>query len=277
MKLYVLKKLVQRVYVFIFARPCFQKFNKNLLLLNLNALGILNFENNDISGENNFLKKHFTLNSKAVVFDVGANIGDYALNIKAISGDTVIYAFEPNPNTFVTLVQNTKATNIICNNLGLGSSEAELTLYDYKGAQGSGHASLYPEVFDDLWKAEKDAIKVNILTIDKFCKDNQIVKIDFLKIDTEGNELEVLKGASELLNNKGIDVIQFEFNEMNIYSRVFFNDFIKILPNYNFFRLLPNDLTPLLPYTPLYNEIFAYQNIVAFRDDIDITNYMKKK
>ena len=86
--------------------------------------------------------------------------------------------------------------------------------------------------------------------------------IDFLKVDTEGHELAVLQGASSLIEDGRIGCIHFEFNEMNIVSRVFFLDFRELLHNYKLYRLLPNGLLPLGD-SPLETELFAYQNIVA--------------
>jgi len=75
-------------------------------------------------------------------------------------------------------------------------------------------------------------------------------------------------GAIELIKNNKIDVIHFEFNEMNVYSRVFFRDFHELLVNYNFYRMLPDGLVFLGDYNPIYQEIFAYQNIVVIRKDL---------
>jgi len=57
---------------------------------------------------------------------------------------------------------------------------------------------------------------------------------------------------------------------MNVYSRVFFRDFYELLVNYNFFRMLPDGLIFLGKYNPIFQEIFAYQNIVAIRKDLKI-------
>jgi hypothetical protein len=73
----------------------------------------------------------------------------------------------------------------------------------------------------------------------------------------------VLKGASNLLREGRISAIQFEFNEMNIVSRVFLKDFNELIPNCRFYRLLRHGLGPLDPYSPLACEVFAFQNIVA--------------
>jgi hypothetical protein len=104
--------------------------------------------------------------------------------------------------------------------------------------------------------------EIVIETLDDIAKREGIEFIDFLKIDTEGHELAALQGASTLLENGRIGCIHFEFNEMNVVSRVFFRDFRKILHQYKLFRLLPNGMLPV-GSGPLGSEIFAFQNIVA--------------
>ncbi len=77
-------------------------------------------------------------------------------------------------------------------------------------------------------------------------------------------ELEVLKGAAELLKRGAIKIIQFEFNSMNVYSRAFLHDFYCLLPGFEFFRLSADKLIPLNEYHS-QNEIFLYQNIIAIQ------------
>ncbi len=84
-----------------------------------------------------------------------------------------------------------------------------------------------------------------------------------MKLDTEGHELEVLKGATGLISQDAIGVIQFEFNEMNVLSRVFLRDFYRLLEGYYMYRLDSNRLVPLYRYSS-ENEIFRFQNFVAF-------------
>ena len=74
--------------------------------------------------------------------------------------------------------------------------------------------------------------------------------------------MEVLKGAIKLISENRVGIIQFEFNEMNIVSRVFLRDFYKILDKYNIYRLDSNKLIPLLEYNST-NEIFKFQNLLA--------------
>ena len=108
-------------------------------------------------------------------------------------------------------------------------------------------------------------IVVNQVKLDSFCEQQMIDEVDFLKIDVEGGELEVLRGASNLLEEKKIKVIQFEFNAMNVLSRSFLKDFYNILGGYAIFRLLPDGLVALGAWNPA-NEIFRYQNLVAIEE-----------
>jgi FkbM family methyltransferase len=251
--------LIFTVYRFIFARVFFYKINKFLYRCSLSGLGILNYENQNISGEIYFLNKYIKKNT--TIFDVGANIGLYSEDILKIQKDVKIYAFEPHPKNFDIL--NKKNINIQSFNNAISEIECELTIYDYKNI-ATGHASLYRDVLVDIHNSnDVDAFKVKALTIDGFCEENSIIYIDLLKIDVEGHELNVLKGAREMILNNKIKIIHFEFNEMNVVSHVFMRNFFETLSNYDFYRLLPKGMLPLNRKNILMNEIFAYQNIVA--------------
>jgi hypothetical protein len=104
-------------------------------------------------------------------------------------------------------------------------------------------------------------------TVDRFCKEKGLAAIDLLKIDTEGCELQVLKGASEMLSGGRVKVIQFEFGECNVFSRVFLRDFYEVLPGFRMYRLDSNGLIPLPSYEST-NEIFRFQNIIAISKNI---------
>ena len=104
---------------------------------------------------------------------------------------------------------------------------------------------------------------ISVTTLDAFVAERGIERIDLLKVDVEGGELEVLRGATDTLQRKMINAIHFEFNETNVVSRVFMKDFYEMLPDYDFYRMLPDGLVPMGIYYPIIAEIFAYQNIAA--------------
>lgn len=255
-------------YRALFARKAFYSFNKLLFHMSLRGLGILNYENHKLSGEEAFLRLIAEAWDKPLVIDVGANVGAYSAKVKSLCPDAVIYAFEPHPKTFARLSSNASEKGYTAINAGCSDMRARVELYDYKeSGDGSSHASLYGEVIEELHEAERQSHTVDVTTVDGFVDQREIHKIDLLKIDTEGSELKVIEGARKSISAGLIDVIHFEFNEMNVVSRSFFRDFYKALPDYSFYRTLPDGLVPVRPYNALMCELFAYQNIVAIRTD----------
>lgn len=252
-------KYIYNVYVFLFGRKCFSMLNKFLFMISLRGLGILNFQGKE-TGENWFIKKYVASDESIVVFDVGANVGNFSTEIKRYCRNAKIFAFEPHPINFRKLLN---VGGIHQYNLALGSKEMDLDLFDYSGVlDGSAHASLYKDVIESIHCAESTPHQVKCIRLDDFCEKNAVGVIHFLKIDTEGNEYDVLLGAKRMIEENRIKVIQIEFNEMNVVSRVFMRDFFSLLDKYVLYRLLPKGLLPL-KYSPLGCEIFAYQNIVA--------------
>lgn len=85
-------------------------------------------------------------------------------------------------------------------------------------------------------------IKVDLITGAEFCIQKGISKIDFLKIDVEGLEFQVLKGFLDFIENQKIKVVQFEYGPMNIESRTFLKDFYDFLgpKGYQIGKLYPD-------------------------------------
>ncbi|WP_342071495.1 FkbM family methyltransferase [Yoonia algicola] len=257
-------KTIRAVYVFIFARKRFARLNRFLFSLSLGGLGVMNYGSSAITGERAFLRKYLP-NKTGVLIDVGANKGEYSTDALALNKSLRIFAFEPHPKTFKELAEVVEGyPTMTAINKGVSCTTGKLELFDYSDKDGSQHASLFKEVITDIHGAEGFVShQVDLVTLDQFVSENSITEISLLKIDTEGNELEVLKGAKDTLAKGMIKAIHFEFNEMNVISRTFFKDFEKILNGYKFFRLLPNEMLEIRDYHALYCEIFAYQNIVA--------------
>lgn len=256
-------RIIISVYRFLFARKILFRLNKLIYLMSLRGMGVLNYENNSQSGENHFLQHELDHIDDGVVLDVGANIGGYCSEIRGLHKNCTIYAFEPHPKTYDQLARNTKNLNITTLNLGVGASEGALILYDYASNDGSQHASLYKGVIEQIHKSQAIEHQVKVITIDGFIAGKSIKKVILLKIDTEGHEYEVLKGAELSIKSGVIEIIHLEFNEMNVVSRVFFKDIWDFLPNYDLYRMLPDGLVPIKNYNSVFCEIFAYQNIVA--------------
>ena len=255
---------IYKLYVSFFVKKEFYRFHVSLYHLSLFGLGVLNSESFRSSGEEWFFKNFVKTGQNQIIFDIGANEGEYSIRIRRISNTPIIYSFEPHPRTFSRLQQKAKECGFLAFNYGCSNQKGEGVLFDYFDQDGSGNASLYKDVFPSFHQSKSvTQHTIKLVTIDDFAQEHGISRIDILKIDVEGHELDVLKGAMSLLNNKKISVIHFEFNHMNIISRVYFKDFFDLLVDFDLYRMLPNGLAPIREYSSALCEIFAYQNIVA--------------
>jgi FkbM family methyltransferase len=199
-------------------------------------------------------------------FDVGANVGDWGAQVLGHFDPHKIevFAFEPSRAAFKELgIRFKQFPHFQLFNFGLGHKNMETFLFS--DSQASGIASLYRRRLDHfgIHFDQKNDEMVQIQTLDAFCKERKISRIDFLKLDVEGHELRVLEGAKNLLESNAIQFIQFEFGGSNIDSRTYFQDFFYLLnEKYRIFRVLKNGLHPIPEYREV-DECFVTTNYLA--------------
>ena len=266
MMLYAAKLRMYSVYRSLFARKAFFWLNRILYQMSLRGMGILNHENNSVSGEQAFLTAFLGQTRNAVVFDVGANVGTYSVHVLKNQPTAHVYAFEPHPVTFRTLDESARKLGYSAIRAGCGAKRTRATLYDYADNDGSAHATLYRTAIEDLRRTRVVGHTVRLIRLDDFVRQRHIDFVDLVKIDVEGNELNVLKGFHSSIAAGKVGCMHFEFNEMNVLSRTFFIDFANCLPGYSFHRMLPHGLLPLESYSALTHEVFGYKNLVALLD-----------
>ena len=257
-------KAVGDIYAILLGWPAAARLNKAFLYLSSRALGFHNYSSPSVSGETRIINERVPRNGTPVIFDVGANNGDWSAMVLKTNKFSKIHAFEPQP----ALAAQIAATypDIAVNNLAVGESSGQLDLYDYVDHPGSQHASLLKGVIDSIHGGTPRVTKVSVVTLDEYCREHGVDHIDFLKIDVEGFELAVLRGAKEMLARGKVEAIQFEFNEMNVTGRTFLQDFMNHLGNaFIIYRILPHGLLRLASGNHWHNEQFAYQNLLAVR------------
>jgi FkbM family methyltransferase len=239
-----------------------------LFRLSLRGLGFYNYQTKHLTGEYYFITRIFNNRGKKIIFDVGAHIGNYSIDLST-NPEAEIYSFEASPVTFKILQKKThNIKNIMPLNFAVSDTITTLKFYDYDDREFSQHASLYKDVIVDYHKGHAKEFDVKTTTIDNFTLNFKINKIDLLKIDVEGHELKVLIGAQHMLQTKSIQAIQFEFTQLNSITRVFFKDIYELLnKNYNLYRLLPTGLLRIKSYTPTECEIFGYSNYIGLLKD----------
>jgi FkbM family methyltransferase len=195
-----------------------------------------------------------------VVFDVGANIGSYVVQVLEHLGEAVtVHAFEPSSAAFARLrehVGDRKTVQLVSK--GIGATSGTSTLFS--AVPGSVLASTYVSPLD---QEALPGEPIEIVSIDDYCRAHGVEHIDLLKLDLEGGELDALRGAQRLLERDAIDMIQFEFGQPSIGARTFFVDLFQLLSaRYQIYRVLPHGLVRLDAYHETL-EVFMSTNYLA--------------
>jgi len=221
-----------------------------------------NGENNGdlhTNGELTFLKT--VLPQCGTVFDVGANVGDWAALALSINPQLNLHCFEPSLATFQQLQRRNFPSNVICNNIGLGSAPAETTLFIFDDKAGIN--SLYQrEGLEHLGlSSQRRQEVIRLDTVANYCRQRGIETIDFVKLDVEGHEFEVLQGMAEWLSEGRIKFLQIEYGGCNIDARVLLKDIWSLVDRfpYSFYKIHPRSLRRAERYQQSL-ENFQYQN-----------------
>lgn len=153
-----------------------------------------------------FLKKK--INDADIFFDVGANIGSIGLPIIKSKKSISYYGFEASPLVFEYLKYNFNNNGVmdfeLHNNLVHSANGQDVKFYESDELYGkSSSAPTYC----------KTHMLVNSIALDSFCEGKKINKINFIKVDVQGFELKVFEGMRQLLINKKVDNILFEFED----------------------------------------------------------------
>lgn len=143
--------------------------------------------------------------SASVIIDIGANVGYYSLLAALSNPAAQIFSFEPNPILYERLNEN----------VHLNSMDGRIELYQQAVSSLDGVIPLYVPKNGVLsesstlrgFRNDVDAINCDGICLDNFAKNNQIRKIDLIKMDVEGAECMVLEGMKNILKDMSPDII----------------------------------------------------------------------
>ena len=141
---------------------------------------------------------HFGLERGAIVIDVGANVGEFAL--WAAARGARVLAIDPDPRVFACLARNARDTDVEAVRALLWHEEADLDFFSEPSNADSS-------IFGADGGAEAKTIRTRATTLDAVCAARGIGPVDVLKCDAEGAEPEVLKGASRVLTRTRVVAI----------------------------------------------------------------------
>jgi FkbM family methyltransferase len=209
------------------------------------------------------------------VFDVGANVGDWTYDCAAALGsESRVFAFEPVRPTFDVLTARLRdhppgpAVTPVRAALSDRDGDAPIFVCAAAGAAGAELNSLHAR------HTEREGLRfdrgdiVPLVRGDTYCAGQAVGRIDFLKIDTEGHEVAVLRGFRETLAAGRVGVIQFEYGGAWLDSRTQLLDAFDLLAplGYEIGRIRPDGVAVM----PVYNQAadnFRYANYLAFRPE----------
>jgi len=208
----------------------------------------------------NRLAQEPSLGANPVFFDVGANNGIWSILAAQHNPHINVHAFELTPETYEELIGHVfKFGNVRTNPIGLFSRNGEIEIFRNRSSATTG-AFLHPR------DVTSETFTSRVMRGDDYLSEHGIERLNLLKIDVEGAEMEVLKGFSDALARGAIDVIQFEYAEFNIAARTFLKDYYEFLDGFRIGRLHPN-FVDFRDYSTEMED-FAPSNYVAVRREL---------
>ena len=195
-----------------------------------------------------------------VIFDVGANVGEWSLAAHRASPGSSIYAFEISPRTFDVLTANTRdVERIRVVRSGLSDAPGIVRLRHYEDMPSLTTATEYPHPFSFT------EVEAPVTTGDAYATSAGVGHIDLLKIDVEGMEEQVLRGFDGMFARGAIDVVQFEYGRVNIINHFLLRDFYEFFAARGFVvgKIFPNRVD-FRPYD-MSDEDFMGPNYLACR------------
>lgn len=197
-----------------------------------------------------------------ILFDVGANLGQYAQEFFYQIPTAQIHSFEPSKHSFDTLSKNSSLQKEWSTyNFGFGVTKSEMKLYS--DTPGSASSTLISNKTLESFTSDYEI--VSIQKLDEFLDSNPKLIPEILKLDVEGFELSCLEGGIRHLSL--IKIVQFEFGQINVDARVFFKDYWNFFSSHNFaiFRVSHKAPIPITKYREDL-ETFSVTNYLAINN-----------
>jgi len=197
-----------------------------------------------------------------VVFDIGANLGTWSSLVLAVNPTCTVYAFEASPTTFANLKGRYAGhSHVKLFQTGIGDREGALAFHDH--GENSGLSSFVSRE-RSIGLAAKNTLEVPLTTVDAVREKYRLEYIDFVKVDTEGYEMAVLRGMRSSLKARKISMIQFEYGGTWLDAHETLANASELLREcgYVLYRLRRDGLEKI-DYDCRQHECFKYSNFIA--------------
>lgn len=171
-------------------------FYKKRYFKSLNNLTKDNFSSRNVEPELVWIKEFLPKN--AVILDIGANVGTFLYQLENKLDHENIYAFEPNKKLYRRLKRLFPAMRIFPLALSDENTTAEFKVPVINGKMVASRGTLNTD-YKEKGEEKSYTEKVKVIKLDEWAAIEHFKKLDFIKIDVEGNEMKTLKGAKQII------------------------------------------------------------------------------
>lgn len=219
----------------------------------------------DSNGEAHLLRQLATAEA-CVVFDVGANVGEWARLARRVMPAATIHCFEVMPDTAAELRRQVGADpGIRLNDFGLSNEPGSVTLRSFDGL-----SPLTSLVALDH-KLPFTEVQGRVVTGDAYCAELGVDRIHLLKIDVEAAEWMVMQGLHGMLSRRAVDVIQFEYGRGSIFSHFLLRDYHLLLEAHGYrVGKMYADHVEFRSYDPAHEDFLGPNFVAVSRDRADL-------
>ena len=224
----------------------------------------------EVNGEQDLAIALARLGALDIVFDVGANIGDWSATVLRTAPTARIHAFEIAPPTFAKLQGRfNDEPRVAVNAFGLADRAGEVEIDFFP--EHASITSLVDGVAGGIHADHSERRQVKVETGDAYCAWRRIERIDLLKIDVEGAEHLVLHGFERMLRERRIEVIQFEYGLANIYTHHLLLDYYRDLGGLGYrIGKLRSRGVEFRDYAPTHENFIGPNFVAVLRDRGDL-------
>ena len=244
-----------------------ETFSKNKL-----GKGLMNPNKN---GEYVLLKKVIDQSKNLNILDIGSNVGSYTKKAISLRGDKslLIHSIDANPE-MKEYFKQIDFKGFTYSHVGVGKSKERKIFYSDKKVGGKASSSF----FKHYYLNENNSYEVEIHQLDDIITQLSWDKIDLLKIDIEGSEMDALEGAEKSFEKEIINITQLEYNPTWIKADKSLENLFNFKEKFSLdmFRLTKTGLMPLNKYHHSLDD-FNYQNIILIKKGISIPMRILKK
>jgi len=170
------------------------------------------------------LEKHLHASANMTILDIGAYNGISAKRFHTLFPHACIHSFEPGPDSYLALDEMSRSaeydTRIVPHRLALSSQAGSRLFHRHQAPQTDSLLDTHPDALKQWPDGRFDpiaSVETTVETVDRFCTNAGIDTIDIMKIDAQGEDLNILRGAESMLSQGRVGIVVVELYYVPVY------------------------------------------------------------